>query len=277
MEADTWDSFDLPEDYYTSDLTGFNHQSYAFFAGGYDSTYETFLDTVFAIDTEASLATLGGSGNATLVIEKKAPLLIGRGDVSSVTDDKGSYALVAGGFGANQGFCEPEAAVDLYHFANDTWTSVSPIPHGRSDTALVELNGFVFAFGGERQIKGICERDDNNKPEPGEMTVAVDDVVMFDWNQNNRNWTYLSDLPQTRFRFAAAAIDNANAVYAFGGQTEYNEDCQCFKTTDEIMVYNEVDVKDDSDNTAGSTDKSVGRMAGVCAALVCISAFSLFL
>jgi hypothetical protein len=243
MTANSWTSFDLPSQYYSSDLTGFSHEDLAFFAGGYNQEYSTFLTTVFAIDTNATL------GNASLVIIDKAPLLVGRGDLSSVTDDDSKYALVTGGFGANASFCAPERAVDLYDFKTDTWVPVAPVPIGRADNALVELNGLVFSIGGERQVDNICADDETNKPEPGEQTVPVDDVVMFDWSK--QNWTLLSDLPEHRFRMAAAAVDEIGTIFAFGGQTGFNPDCQCFRASADIMLYKEV-----SDSATSSGDKS---------------------
>jgi Kelch motif len=248
MAKDTWRSFDLPAKYNSSDLTGFPHNDLAFFAGGYDATYSTFLDTVFAINSTASLASSNASG---LVIVDKAPLLVGRGDTASVTNDDEQYALVTGGFGSNEGFCAPEKAVDFYNFALDTWSSVAPVPIGRSDNALVELNGLVFSIGGERQVEGLCQLSDAEKPEPGEQTIPVDDVVVFDWT--DRNWTLLSDLPEHRFRMAAVAVDEINTVYAFGGQTAYNSTCKCFKTSDDIIVYKQVQIDTGVSTSDGSS------------------------
>lgn len=255
MEDDAWRSFELPEQYYASDLTGFPHGDMAYFAGGYDATYATFKDTVFAINTTASLA------SSELVIVERASLRVGRGDVASVTNDDGQYALVTGGFGPTEDFCAPEKAVDLYSFENDTWAPVAPVPIGRSDNALVELNGLVFSIGGERQVEGLCDLSEQDQPEPGEQTIPVDDVVVFDWT--TRNWTVLSDLPQHRFRMAAVAVDEINTVYAFGGQTGYDPDCRCFRTSDDIIVYKQTQIDtgvatSDGSGSAGTSAAGLG-------------------
>lgn len=258
MEANTWRSFDLPSKYNSSDLTGFPHgNDLAFFAGGYDATYTTFLDTVFAINTTASLASSNSSG---LVVVDKAPLLVGRGDTASVTNDDGQYAIVTGGFGSGDGFCAPEKAVDLYDFESDSWSSVAPVPIGRSDNALVELNGLVFSIGGERQIEGLCQLSEEDTPEPGEQTIPVDDVVVFDWT--DRNWTLLDDLPEHRFRMAAVAVDEINTVYAFGGQTAYDSECRCFRTSDDIIVYKQVQI----DTGVATSDGSASETSAAAAA-----------
>jgi hypothetical protein len=209
-------------------LTGFPHKDFAFFAGGYDATYY-FLDRVFAIDTDATL------GNSTLVIVDKSPLLVARGDVSSVTNDDSTYAMVTGGFGPIDGFCAPERAVDIYDFQSDSWSAGTPVPIGRSDNALVELNALVFSVGGERQVDMICELDDASKPEPGEQTIPVEDVVVFDWG--TRNWTLLPKLPDHLFRMSAAGVDEISTFFVFGGQTGYDSDCRCFRASSNITVF----------------------------------------
>lgn len=130
----------------------------------------------------------------------------------------------------------------MYDFDAGTWRNIAPMRNARSDKALVELNGKVLAFGGEQQLRGICDVAD--KPEVGEATLAVDDVEELEVIPDGANdgfddaeWEVLADLPEHRFRFAAVALDDRNAVYAFGGQLAYEETCQCYRTSDEVMVY----------------------------------------
>jgi hypothetical protein len=274
MTQDTWRSFELPSQYYASDLTGFPHDDMAYFAGGYDATYSTFISAVYAINTTATLASnlYTTNGTSGLVIVDKAPLLVGRGDTASVTNDDGKYALVTGGFAVDDGFCSPSRAVDFYSFDLDTWSSVAPVPIGRSDNALVELNGLVFSIGGERQVEGLCQLSEEDKPEPGEQTIPVDDVVVFDWS--TRNWTLLEDLPEHRFRMAAVAVDEIGTVYAFGGQTAYDSNCKCFPASDDIIVYKQVEIdtgvatSDGSSDGGGSGGTSAAAGTAVPAALM---------
>jgi len=238
----TWTNFtDLPTEFYASDHAGFAHHKTgeAYFAGGYDAEYG-WLDTVYAVDTEASLA----SGN--LSVAEKAPLLLARGDLSAVTDDGNTYAVVGGGFGPVHGWCEQAPEVERYNFTTDTWSEIAPMRVARSDMALVELNQAILAFGGEKQVWDICERA--GVPDPGEQTIAVDDVEELKRlpstslpSSSTANegyyWRVLSNLHDHRFRLAAVAIDAENTVYTFGGQLAYNPDCRCYRASDEITAY----------------------------------------
>jgi N-acetylneuraminic acid mutarotase len=238
IESDEWTSFHLPEKYNSSDLASFAHDNEAFFAGGYNYTYG-FLDTVLAIDTVATME------SNQLVMTEKEPLLTGRGDLSAATDDASTYALISGGFGSDQGFCEPLASVERYDFETGNWSSAAPLNLARSDLALEELNGYIFAIGGEAQVSNVCS---NDPPEPGERTIPIDDVERFDGSE----WTVLADLPNHRFRSAAVAFDDVNQIYTFGGQVSYSSDCMCFRTSSEVVVYAEDDGGSSSD--AGDPD-----------------------
>jgi hypothetical protein len=251
VSADAWTVFDtLNETYYTSDHTGFKHKNSAFFAGGYDSTYG-FRDVVFAIDTEASLA------SGSLVIEDKAPLKIARGDISSTVDNAGTYAVVSGGFGTTNSFCAPLAEVELYDFEKDSWQFIAPMKYLRADKALVELNGNIIALGGERQIENMCIIDE---PAPGEKTLAVDDVEVLNMEtlDGGSEWITLQDLPANRFRFAAIGLDVENAIYTFGGQWDYDTSCQCHRTTAQVVIYDATEIAYDHDESA-ATDGFQGK------------------
>jgi hypothetical protein len=39
---------------------------------------------------------------------------------------------------------------------------------------------------------------------------------------------------------AAAAVDEINTVFTFGGQTGFDPDCQCFRASGDIMVLKQV-------------------------------------
>lgn len=244
IESDTWNSYtDLPDSYYSSDLAGFGHNNLAFFVGGYDATYN-YLSTVFAIDTEGTLA------GTALVIQDKAPLTVPRGDLTATVNDDETYAIVTGGFGATSGFCAPLAEVEEYDFERDVWITAASMNRPRSDMALVELNGNIIALGGERQLVNICEIDN---PEAGEATLAVDAVEVLDMEDASTgvsSWSILDDLPRNRFRFSAVAIDEQNAIYTFGGQLGYDSTCECYRTTSEIIVYDAVE--DDHSHDSGA-------------------------
>jgi len=207
---------------------------------------------VFRIDTVATLST------GALVIEDRAPLLTGRGDVSStIFEHPGQtpYVVVAGGFGPNLGWCAPDADVFIYDFEKDTWdnSTYTNLNRARSDKGILELNGQLLVFGGESQLENICQIE---SPEPGEKTVAVDDVELYDTTTNT--WVSLYDLPKHTFRFAPVAFDELNSIFAFGGQYAYDESCECFRTSNDVMVFTAQpgSIVAASPNNAGNTATS---------------------
>jgi hypothetical protein len=222
----------LPEDseYQVSDQTSFIKSPHVYVVGGYDGTY-TALTTVFRIDAAASTA--GG----TLVIDKVGPLLEARGDTSGVTADDGEFAFVSGGFTHENNFCDPLGTVERYEFASDTWTNLPPLIDARGDSALVELDDHLYSLGGERQIEGICELV--GELAVSEVTVGTDLVESY--TEGADEWKQASVFPNHRFRFAAVGYSGTELIYAFGGQTDYNDACECFKTTDTVTTFGNMD------------------------------------
>jgi N-acetylneuraminic acid mutarotase len=235
IATNEWTTYaDLPAEYQLSDLAGFAYGTEAFFAGGYQLDY-TAVSTVFAIDAVNTAQT------GTLSITPKSSMMYSRGDLSSATtsatddDEASAAAFAAGGFTHENDFCSALTVVERYDFATDTWQELAPLTTGRSDKAVVYLTGYLFVLGGESQLDNICELAD--EPEPGEQTIAIDDVEVYDPETNQ--WIVLEDFPQHRFRFTAVAVNEEHKIITFGGQTAFDEDCLCFRTTDEIVVYTE--------------------------------------
>jgi len=258
-----WTTYgDLEEDFVTSDLAGFEapDSKLAYFVGGYNLAYSA-LSTVFAIDT------VNTTESGFLSVAEKAPLPTARGDLSAVsilTREGVAYALVTGGFSHENGFCEPLAATEYYNFDKGTWRAADDLKVARGDKALVVLEDVVYAIGGERQIANICL---GAEPEPGEETVPLQDVEY--WDAATDEWVQLEDLPRHRFRFAAIGYENK--IYAFGGQVAFSEDCQCFRTTDEVTVYTEVFEADSHEGDDGSGSAHFGsttHLVGILAMAV---------
>lgn len=229
--SNTWSTAgDLPEEYFTSDLTGFAWQNrYAYFIGGYDYNYSA-LSTVFSID--------GTDPDPLATLTDRASLNVERGDVASAIDDANGFVLIAGGFTDLNNFCEPHTNAELYNVAADVWTEVAPLQYGRADKAVVHLqgeDGIFYAMGGERQVAGFCDLD--VEPEPGERTIPINQVERYD--QASNTWTTVADLPVHRFRFPAVA--EGNEIYTFGGQVAFDQTCDCFATAASIVVYTETD------------------------------------
>lgn len=234
IETDTWSTFtDLPAAYWISDHTGFtdNSNTYGYFCGGFNLTYAA-KSSLFRIHVPESILT------DALVIEDRQSMQYARGDVASVFNQANNFAIVAGGFSHVNDFCEPLGSVEKYNVETNVWTSLDDLLKPRSDKVLIELDEeHVFAIGGERQIANICNLTEGDTPAPGEKTIAVDDVEIL--HLDNGDWESLADLEFNRFRFAAASYKEDNKFYTFGGQTAYNDTCQCFDTTDEVVVYTE--------------------------------------
>ena len=222
----SWSSAFLPADFQVSDHASFAHEpSFVFIAGGYNQDY-TATDMLARIDT-TSLR------NDSLTVELQAPLSTARGDIIGIASEDGISAFVSGGFTHANGFCAPLGSGEEYLFASNEWVSLPDLVNERGEVVLVELDEHLYALGGERQIEGYCTGAGEGL-DPGEKTVGTDEVEMYD--QANNIWKIVSGFPDHKFRFAAAAgVDGL--LYAFGGQTAHDTECQCFKTTSDVQVF----------------------------------------
>jgi hypothetical protein len=67
-------------------------------------------------------------------------------------------------------------------------------------------------------------------------------------------------MPQALFRFAAAeweTSDDEGVIFVFGGQVGFDPDCECFRTTNKVMVF------EASNAYVKATAHSSGFMMGV--------------
>lgn len=225
----SWTTFtDLPLEYQVSDNAGFSRGTEAFFAGGYSYVYD-FYSTVFSIDTEASL------GTASLVLSRKADMLATHGDISATTFND-THAVITGGYGSTLTFCAAEGDVEMYDFATETWSSLPSLVEARGNAVLAEVDGRLLIFGGERPPENICSVE---SIEPGDRTIAINEVEVLNVDNDTAGWTVLADFPAHRFRAAGVAIKELSQVIIFGGQDAYSNDCQCYRTSDQIVVYEE--------------------------------------
>ena len=224
----SWSSAFLPTDFQVSDHASFAQEpSFVFIAGGYNQDY-TAMDTLTRIDT----TTLK---NDSLTVEPQAPLSTARGDIIGTASADGRSAFVSGGFTHANGFCAPLGSGEEYLFATNEWAALPELVNERGEVVLVELDGHLYALGGERQIEGVCDGAGKDL-DPGEKTVGTDEVEMYDETDNI--WKIVSGFPDHKFRFAAATGADG-LLYAFGGQTAHNTACQCFKTTSDVQVFAE--------------------------------------
>mmetsp|Transcript_14248 Transcript_14248/g.34351 ORF Transcript_14248/g.34351 Transcript_14248/m.34351 type:complete len:400 (-) Transcript_14248:227-1426(-) len=225
IESAEWRTLTLQDDFLTSDqasFTGDSSSKFIYVAGGYNATYAA-LATVFRIDTTTSAE--GGLASIGVM----APLQEARGDIEAASD--GNTAFLGGGFTDANGFCAPLPTVESYNIAGNTWKYESDLINDRGEVNMVELNGQVFAMGGERQIDNICEITGDT--DPGELTVGLEVVEVLE----SGTWEVVDNFPTHRFRLAAVGYDETNKIYVFGGQVNYDDSCECFKTTDDIQTF----------------------------------------
>jgi Kelch motif len=162
---------------------------------------------------------------------------------------------VTGGFTHANSFCAPLTSSEQYNFDKQKWSVLDDLSIGRGDKVLVRVNDDtttasdtqdddkhstqqrIYAIGGERQIENICNVTTDDTPEPGEETVPIDDVEYY--NISTNQWTVIEKyLPKFRLRFAAVGYNNT--IYTFGGQYAFNKTCQCFPTSNDVILYTEL-------------------------------------
>lgn len=212
----------FPEDLQVSDQASFSDNDHLYVLGGYNSAYNATVRLV-RFDTKDVV-------EKGLVLEEMEPLANERGDVHAVTiNDK--FAVVTGGYTHGDGYCSPLNSTERYDMNSNTWQTLAELKTGRADKALVALGDHVFAIGGE--AKDSCVGD------PGEYTLALDDVEFLDTTDTQNEWTVFKDLSKRRFRFSGVEWPDTNSVYTLGGQEFYDASCKCFKTSNLISKYTE--------------------------------------
>lgn len=246
----TWTTYDdIDPQYILSDLAGFaGPDGFPYFAGGYSANY-TAQTTVFAIHMD----TTTNASSPILKIVDHAPLPTARGDVSGVAvQEEGSdewFALVTGGFTHVDDWCNPLETSERYDFSTQTWTATAALAIPRGDKALVvlETRDRVYALGGESKLPESCDNSVN-------ASLPVNDVEWY--NDAENKWSIVADLPRHRFRFAA--VGYLFSIYSFGGQLALDPDCNCFKTSNEVVVYTEI--FDKNSNGTGTNSGAGGKL-----------------
>jgi len=233
-ETNTWSTPGIiSEEYLTSDNGAFTNadESQIYVVGGYNPFYTApeALSVTLAIDVASALDT----DEPVIFVEEKASLNTQRGDVHAVSSPDGKKAYVAGGFESYP--CVPLTSVEVYDIESDTWSYTDDLNSARGDKALVQLDGKIYAIGGETSHPDQCAEDPLDVPPLSAQSVAVDDVEVFHPNKNK--WTVLSDIPNFRFRFSGAAHPDTGVIYTFGGQDAFDADCKCFPTNDNVVAY----------------------------------------
>ena len=105
----------------------------------------------------------------------------------------------------------------------------------RGDKVAAVVDKKIFVVGGEDKHEDLCLEDNNL--EPSVAAQAVDSVEVLDPLEKSPKWKNEADFPVERFRAASALDEKSNKLYVFGGQKAYSNDCDCYKTADEIYVH----------------------------------------
>lgn len=239
----------------TSDLAAFasldtTENTMIYLVGGWVADYSEASKAFTMFDT-ANLDTTDDSDNSAIAIpvESNADLLTARGDTHVAVYNNGAF--VSGGF--NHLECSALSSVEYYDMSSKTWTEVDGLIQGRGDKALVEMNGYLFAVGGE-DTDGC-----------GGSSLALDDVEVFaakDGTPLTTEWQDLGSIPRNTFRFVAAAYPAENKIFTFGGQEALDEDCDCYRTSKLVTVYTWDDGR--HDHSSGGSKSVVGSMLVSC-------------
>lgn len=234
----------LPAEYTTSDLTAFARGTDVYLVAGYDKNYTAQVQ-VTVVDMSDMSSVKFGPGES---------LLEERGDIDAAVLPDGSV-YVSGGFTHENSYAKPHNTVERYDPDTGTWSPVDSLNDERGDKQLVSLNGKVYAIGGEAKvdITGVAPEE---VPDLGAISTVLDSVEVLDPEVDVHGglaeWRSLGGMPTALFRFGAAewegevtgeeggegeSADDGGYIFVFGGQVAYDADCECFRTTDQVMVF----------------------------------------
>jgi hypothetical protein len=151
----------------------------------------------------------------------------GVADIQAVNDGVGSV-IIAGGYSHVN--CTALTGLYRYNYAGNGWNPEEYLQQGRAEMAAAFLEGHYLAIGGETEYDDMCFAVG-----PEEQTGIVRDTV------ETLDGTFIFDTPFPMPRFRAQALTVGNQIFVFGGQDEYDENCDCYPNTNEIIVGEFVD------------------------------------
>ena len=182
-------------------------------------------------------------------------LLDERGDIDVVfMNDK---AYVAGGYTHANNYSAPFDSVEQMDVTTQQWSFVDNLNNGGGDQQYVGLNGKIFAMGGETKLNQDSAAT-TEVPHLGEISTILDVVEVYDPSAKDNEWVVLEDMPQALFRFAAAEWetgDDEGVIFVFGGQVGFDPDCECFRTTNKVMVFEASDAYEQATTSDGAMTK----------------------
>jgi len=206
----------------TSDFGAFSNGSWIYLGGGFDANYVA-TNRLFRIDATVL---------NTLRIQEVSTMLSTRAAFKAVNDGAGNVC-VAGGYTDENGYCPGLTTVECYSLANDLWSTRAPLTTPRAYVGLGAINGQLIVVGGEESKASDCGIFFPDPSVP--LATVVDTVQVLDGN----SWVPAPAPLAARSRFGDSVTvdaDTEKKAYFFGGQGTYDAGCQCYKTTDNVMV-----------------------------------------
>mmetsp|Transcript_17444 Transcript_17444/g.28539 ORF Transcript_17444/g.28539 Transcript_17444/m.28539 type:complete len:439 (+) Transcript_17444:11-1327(+) len=245
----------LPEEYLTSDCAAFAMGNSIYLIGGYGAGYEA-LDQVIVIDVSNldDIKFIHGPSLGTK-----------RGDIDvAVLDDE--FIYVSGGF-TKKDYSKPLNTVEQLTIGSKTWIPVDALNEERGGKQLVTLKGKIYALGGEQRVNA----DGIMKEELLDLVskVSVLDTVEVlspkqDVHGGKSEWRVSGEMPSSLVRFGASEWEWGldGVIFVFGGQSSFDTDCECFPSTDKVMVFDASRAfKYDESNAAGASSAVEGLVA----------------
>ena len=195
-------------------------------------------------------------------------LLTERGDVDVVV--LGSDVYVSGGFTHENDYSAPHATVEKLDISSTTpaWINVDALNEERGDKQLVDVDGKIYALGGETKVDTSgYTKDELPLVSLADKSIVLDTVEVFDpAGGANAQWKSLSDMPVALFRFTATEWEEEDdhVIFVLGGQVGYNPDCECFATTDKVLVFDVDHAEEHVEDVGPSTEETAnaGSMLG---------------
>lgn len=203
-------------------------------------------------------------GQRPILLESD-PLLDERGDIDVMLVN--DMAFVAGGYTHANNYSAPYDSVEQLDMSTQQWSFVVDLKNGGGDQQYVGLNGKIFAIGGETKLNPDVSTTE--VPHLGEISTILDVVEVYDPNAKDNEWIVLEDMPQALFRFAAAEWETSEedgVIFVFGGQVGFDPDCECFRTTDKVLVFKASEAVEKA--TSGGVVMGIGSLIALGVSVV---------
>ncbi len=167
---------------------------------------------------DAGATTDGQINGSSWQVNARIPEPRGSAQGSTVASNDGSLIYSIGGGCCNAQYPDGFNRVWAYSPADDSWSAAAEVPVSegiRSYGAAVELNGFIYVFGG---VGG-----------PGLSTTLLNTTWIYD--EANDAWFGGANMPD--FRFGSAVATDGAVIWVIGGF----KSAALFDTTNTVWMY----------------------------------------